>query len=318
MSSNFAPVKARDSGQLHLKRTAKRLLARHLQRVCRRVMRLAGNKGKRVERIHELRTELRRSEAACKLFANFVPHGLTERIQQVLARLRSMAGSVRDRDVLKLGLDEFDQKLSLEFRHWLKQQLHRTRERKLKGLIRYCRRITEQGFEVECRVLIDAIDWPEGNHNQIRKQFLCDALARIADPFLCAVQQLKQDERKFHQLRICGRRLRYTIDLLHDDLPESAGAQIGDLLSKLQSWLGQAHDQTALLQYIQLHAAKSALSDASLTRLLESLEREYATSLQLWVRQSVELGDQLPKLLDELTDNRLEATRLEEGVLPSS
>ena len=310
MSSHFALLKTADSGQLHLKRTAKRLLARHLRHVCRRVMRLAANKGKQVERIHELRTELRRSEAAFKLFANFVPHGLTKRIHQVLARLRSMTGSVRDRDVLKLGLNEFDQKLPLEFRHWLKQQLHRTRERKLKGLIRYCRRITEQGFEVECRTLIDAIDWPKGNHNQIRKQFLCDALARIADPFLCAVQQLKQDERKFHQVRICGRRLRYTIDLLHDDLPETEAAQIGTLLSELQSVIGQAHDRAALLHFIQHRSNEYPSVDASLKQLLESLEREHARSLQLNVQQSIELGDQIPKLLDTLghVDRCLEYT----------
>ena len=318
MNSNVAPLKAGDSGQLHLRRTAKRLIAQHLRRVCRRVTRLAANSGKKVERIHELRTELRRSEAALKLFADFVPHGLTKRIHPELARLRSMAGSVRDRDVLKLGLNELNQQLPLEFTHWLKHQLHRTRERKLKSLVRYCRRITDQGFEVQCRRLIDAIHWPQGNHDDIRKQFLGDALDRIANPFLASVQQLKQDEQRFHQVRICGRRLRYTIDLLHDDLPESVAVGIGSLLSELQSVLGHAHDRAALLKFIQHRSGKYPSFDASLSQLLKSLKREHSRSLRSCVQRSIELVDQIPQLLEELRDKRLEATRREESMPQSS
>ena len=313
MNSNVAPLKAVESSRHHLRRTAKRLLAQHLRRVCRRVMRLAENNGKKVERIHELRTELRRSEAALQLFADFVPQGLTKRIHPELAHLRSLAGSVRDQDVLKLGLNELNQKLPREFTHWLKHQLHRTRERKVKSLVRYCRRITDQGFEVQCRKLVEAIHWPQGNHDDIRQQFLCDALDRIADPFLGSVQQLKQDEQRFHQVRICGRRLRYTLDLLHDDLPECAAAGIGSLLSELQSVLGHAHDRAALLKFIQHRSGKYPSFDASLNQLLKSLKREHSRSLRSCVQRSIELGDQIPQLLEELAGERLEATRLVES-----
>lgn len=282
-----------------LKQLAQDSLSDHLRKVDHHVLRLAAKRGKGTEHIHELRTESRRSDAGLKLFADFLSRKRARWLHRRLARLRSIAGSVRDLDVMKGVLRDSHQKLPPEFRLWLKHELQRCRAKQVKALIRHCRQVAATGVARRIRKLVDSVAWPNRNHDAIRQKFFHDSLHRVALPLLNSIQQCEQQPEKFHQVRIDARRMRYTIDLLNQGLSWTATKPLLEPLSEIQSLLGQAHDRIAFLDFLRAQSNRSPLDEATFASLLETLQQEHEHQFSAMMATCSELAAQLPRQLRE-------------------
>ncbi|MEK6261216.1 MAG: CHAD domain-containing protein [Planctomycetota bacterium] len=258
---------------------------------------------KDVERVHQLRTETRRADAALRLFADWLPRRRADWIRRRLGDVRCKAGTVRDLDVLMLPLEELGRQLPKQAGKWLLDRAELFRAEAMHSLRRFCRQLLKHGFEDRTRSLTDRIGWRHASAEPSPSELGSLAIGRLATDFFCRVDLLRDDRQQLHKVRILGRRLRYTLDLLRDVLPAFPAEAACRELSEIQESLGLANDQATALQFLQSSAAECGRKPVTepLRRAIDSLKITMAEQVELVIHEVTGKVDRVRSFVAELT-----------------
>ncbi len=260
-------------------KSAKQALDRRLRKSIELMIAVREHGAEHVERVHHLRTETRRADAALRLLGDGLPHHRAKSIRRQLNDLRDQAGQVRDLDVIRPLLEEYVPQLPSATGEWLKERMRLLRAKKKRSLRQGCRKLLANGFEDEAKSTIRQLYRKKSTDDATIQQDLLQAVNPLLTKFFGTINLLSLDPQQFHQARILGRRLRYTIDLLGEIFPAARLETAGQQLTKLQDALGLVHDQQSLLQFL-----KTSLSDCDdqtcATSLLPLIQAVETTSEQ--------------------------------------
>lgn len=219
---------------------AQRALALRLQ-VVEQVLPLAVHRAdKDIEHVHRLRVRCRRAEAALRAFRPLLG-GKSKSLRRWLRRIRQAAGPARDADVLLERLRQespADKDLDaliarLESQRHTAQEMLRVVEKKMHSG-KWNKAVAKclGQFEITNRPLRD-ISFAKFGHTALKSA--SRKFFRLAESHQPTIPQL-------HQLRIAGKRLRYSIELFHGVFPKALRSEVYPLVEKLQDRLGELND----------------------------------------------------------------------------
>ena len=261
----------------------------------------SGEEDDDIELIHQLRTESRRADVALRLFADRLPRRELDWVRRRVGQIRAKSGPVRDMDVIMPLVMGLGDPFSAQAKHWLVEQIEILRTNELVSLKQYCQRLFDRGFIGRCRRLSRCGSGQNLDANLGFLKSCSKFVSRLATKYFQKVDLLKTDERQLHKVRILGRRLRYTLELLPDlgieFTPESDAdvAWVCRRLSKIQETLGQVHDEMSALRLMKerLADASEASVTESMRQLIDSLETSTAGNAKTAIPELMDMVNQL-------------------------
>ena len=269
-------------------------LRRHLRDVIRLVNAVVNDSADdEVELIHQLRTEARRVDAVLNLFDDILPHNRTKWVRLRLAVIRKKAGRVRDLDVVAVVFSEMRNQLPNQLWNMVDERVKSDREIAMHSLRRYCRKLLKVRFDKRVKTVISLVHWRRILSNANANVPGVEATNRLVAKFFRSIDLVKRDERLFHEVRIQGRRLRYTFDLLSEVLPKNEAVSICASLSLIQEKLGAAHDQISALNFLRSCSPESIPMRSSLFRFAEFWQEEIDVLIKIIVQESIDEAERL-------------------------
>lgn len=223
---------------------ARRVLGVRLRAVARHLPLAVNRAHQDVEHVHQLRVATRRCRAALDLFRDALPPKDFRRLRKELRRLRRAAGNARDADVFLLSLtDKFATALpgQLAGLHWLVGQLACARGEAQLELRETTALVEFQGLAKS--VLASARAPGEGTGVpqtliELGRSRLLQLLGRLEE---LGHGDLNNPEH-LHAIRIEGKRLRYTLEVLADCLPAEYRKELYPRVEEMQEILGAIND----------------------------------------------------------------------------
>ena len=253
----------------------------HLKTVFRLVESAAQKKKQDVDLVHRLRTESRRSDAALRIFADWFSERRGKRLRQILDDIRDKAGKVRDLDVLTFKLGEIRRSMPAELFRALWDRAQAMRERNRRILRRHCQALNRHDLQHKMRNLIQSSRSIEPTPATASNPCFLTIKQRT-DEFLSAVDSIVSELPCLHRVRILGRRLRYSLELLPEILPEADTKSNCQTLSEMQEIIGQAVDQHLVLNFMQSFESEcdSVTNTSSIRQVISSFQEAISAQTQ--------------------------------------
>lgn len=223
------------------------------------------------EYVHQLRVGTRRAVAALELFAACVPHGTYRRARKRLRRLRRAAGTARDWDVfLAARRSRAGRGLLSTFALGQRAAAQQTLQA-----------AAEQfpfGFDQFAQELVALIDEPHHTNRQLALRDLAKRLlSDLAQQFHDALTQTDAGHEQLHRVRIVGKALRYTTEIVGNAFASRLREQVYPAVETLQDILGRVNDARVALRNLE-----------ELQRWLDSSARVAWKKLRAEARDEVE------------------------------
>jgi len=188
-----------------------------------------------IEHVHRLRVACRRAGAALQALRPLMSKKPTS-LRRWLRRIRRAAGPARDTDVLlnryqqESGASEYViarlQQQRIDVQHQLAEVAKRAKQKKIHSSLEQC---------------LSTLSDSKAKRLTIAK-FAKDALHQANQPVLDFTALKQPSLEQLHELRIAGKRLRYSIELFHEVFPTELRTEFYPLVEKLQSRLGKLND----------------------------------------------------------------------------
>lgn len=210
------------------------------------------------ERVHQLRVATRRAVAALSLFQGFCPPRCTRRLLKKLKQIRRAAGQARDLDVLMIQWSAS----SAEAHPELMQRFMEQRQAAQVEIVTLFQNLMpEHQLENITQAVTDRIR-PRGKRankwaSQPLAKWAPKRLRNAIELFCQAVPESLDTPEQLHPLRIEGKRLRYTLELLAPGLPAETYDALYPLLEKLQDRLGKINDHRSAIDRLTSHSVNS-------------------------------------------------------------
>ncbi len=247
-----------------------------------------------MEAVHELRVHTRRSSAALSLFAEHVPRRRAEWLRRQLKRIRKAAGDARDLDVL---ISRYADETSDASRTKLLGHLRNLRCQAQAPLVSVYERLVPSGkldnklkrFQETMKKRAAAHSGGDRFGIWARHQ-----AQRSLERFLAATPENPADAQELHEFRICGKQLRYTMELLAPAFPAEFRKQLYRDLVSLQDRLGSINDHAAAIRHIEewTQATDGRKIRQVLDRVREQEQRQLASEVSefaaTWSPQQVD------------------------------
>jgi CHAD domain-containing protein len=196
--------------------------------------------GVTVERVHDLRTTVRRLEtlgsALCpSAFAQSKP-------VKRLSRLRRRAGKVRDLDVQMGLLSNLRIEAGVRDKARLLHSMESMRDKQAKRLVKLVRDVNVRSLQKSLRRLLAVPAQPAPVERRRREQWLAQAM----DQFAGAVRRRPQlQEQNLHDFRMECKRVRYLAEMA---VPHPRARAWVERLKRIQDAAGEWHDSVVLCQ----------------------------------------------------------------------
>lgn len=243
--------------------------------------------GGNAEAVHQLRVATRRANAAVRIFEPCLPAKAARRLRRALRDLRQVAGTARDADVLRDFLEASEPPRDAErVRLFLAGYLAAERgiaQRALSAHVADCRATLEGGL----RDCLDHPAPPSGTNRHLRTLTdLADGVirSRVFELEQAAVQ-LPADPERLHQVRILGKRLRYSMEVFAGCYAGPFREQLYPAVEAMQELLGEVNDLS------NAAARLTAIADEA-ERFAPTADSEVRDALREWGRRFAErIGD---------------------------
>jgi CHAD domain-containing protein len=211
-------------------------------------------KGKDPEKLHDMRVAVRRMRTALRIFGRHLDDDFTPFARELKVLGRTM-GPVRDLDVWIANARGFQEDLSLRGRLDLDIAVRRWTSKRAKLHQRTIDYLDSARYRRFKREFSSFLDGPLGEavhrpsrRGKIRPYVLRDVGPAVFHETLAAVRSydgwLEGEDvplRRYHRLRIEVKRLRYTLEFLHDITGPDAQTLV-DSLIRLQDHLGEVRE----------------------------------------------------------------------------
>lgn len=244
-----------------------------------------------IEHVHQLRVGCRRAGAALQAFRPLLT-GKAKRLRKWLQKLRRAAGPARDADVL---LEQLRAAPSTKPSHaYLVARLQRQRLDVQQSLIDVADRAESGRLDESIDRCLNALRKTTPATPVIRfDQFAREAMRTASQGMLELAGVERPTVAQLHQLRIAGKRLRYSIELFHEVFPAALRKEIYPLVEKIQSRLGRLNDH-ATAQALYQHWLTDLPPGERAAQLAECIVEEHdaisqirTTFLQWWTADRV-------------------------------
>jgi len=260
-------------------------------------LRLAARKSEEdVEYVHALRVWTRRATAAMRLYRDVLPRRRAARLKKQLRRIREAAAAARDLDVL---IARHDASPASAGRDWLLGQLRQRRRQAQPSIVAVYRRCTARRvLRRNARGLLARVR-PRGKHGRLLEK-VCfgdwapSQLAPLVQEFFDSVPPDLTDIEAIHRFRICGKKLRYAMELLAAAFPREFREQLYPRMTAVQDRLGEVNDhdvaQVRLREWIGLaeNVEEVAYLEQSLADESARLSQALATLQGWWSSEQAE------------------------------
>jgi CHAD domain-containing protein len=234
-----------------------------------------------VEYVHQLRVSTRRASAALKIFADLLPRGRSWKIQKRLGSVRRAAGDARDLDVLGDRLGRMLQQPGTDGLDKVLRGIHRRRRWAQKPLVEIHKELRRWCFDEKAGKLIERIRWRQWGPEPAFHELARPALGQAADEFFTAASKDLSDITLLHQMRIAGKRLRYTMELLAGAFHPSFKTSLYPVFLEVQDKLGVVNDHATARARFLAWADESRRGQAETLRNLAAEEERQIESMRL-------------------------------------
>jgi CHAD domain-containing protein len=211
------------------------------------------------EYVHQLRVGTRRAGAAVEIFSLCLPEKDYKVARKTLKRLRRAAGEARDWDVFLLSLAENTRKRNTRHRAGLDFLTGYALAQRTAAQ----RHLEEAGRDYPFafdRFLADTLAAVDRSGADKRSQTLVELAAPKLSALLTDLEQAVKadlsDYNRLHQVRICGKRLRYAMEVFADCFPPVFRGKFYPDVEEMQDILGRANDSHVASQRLQALRAK--------------------------------------------------------------
>ncbi|MBK9171315.1 MAG: CHAD domain-containing protein [Bryobacterales bacterium] len=249
-----------------------------LKKLAGEIVRTAGEPD--ADAIHDLRVAIRRVSQCLSIFAPLYPKGEAKAIRKRLAAVRKLAGAVRDRDIAieylgesaAAGAPDLIPVLATEREEELRQVAVRVHRWQAKESWKNWRRRlrAKSGSRGEGVAPWDLARPAAANAAAV--------LPSLAASFFLAGRALTETgaPERFHELRILGKRLRYTLELFAPLYGPSGERRLATL-REIQQALGEINDCVTMLALLPVKPDTPVMREIATRR--DTLMREFA---DLW------------------------------------
>ena len=261
-----------------------------------------------LEYVHQLRVATRRSDAALRTFRTCMADKRFRKMRKRLRRIRRAAAAARVCDVhgeiFKKNRKECEETLHSvldQVRQWNTAE----REEAQKAIGKVARRYPEGRLNKSMGKLLKNLRDPA----DAGRITLLDSAHQVfpgllADMHAAAGEDMHIIE-NLHQLRLCGKRLRYAMEIFAPCFEPELKRDYYPLVEQMQDHLGDINDSLEIVQRLRQWAAppededslndpkSSASGKARLAEGLLALQREYQQQLEDQRREFLEFWSQL-------------------------
>lgn len=203
-----------------------------------------------IEHVHDLRVAVRRAEAACDLYREFLPRRRLRKLRRMLKKLRRAAGAARDDDVLLARLTAEPNRMQLAEIVRRARRHRRDAQRPIEQL--YDRLFRRPRFRKRTNRLIKRM----GPSRIAEAPFAfgpwaASRMRSFLEDFLEASERDLSQRSLLHQFRVRGKRLRYAVELLASAYPADRRQELYQRLSEIQDQLGEINDNYTGIAAVQ-------------------------------------------------------------------
>jgi len=256
-----------------------------------------------VEFVHRLRVATRRSVAALRIFRQSLPRRRSREIREELRQIRRAAGEARDLDVLLERLAETYSGDPAGGLAAIRRRIQQQRREAQGPIVAVYERLVDEQFAQKIDRLLKKVRFRPKRPSQQEPTFgqtARDQLRPLIRKFSRASRGDLSDTKALHQLRICGKKLRYAIEVFAGVLQPECRRELYPMVKQLQDHLGAINDHAAARRRFEqwLITATSEQESASLGELLiaeqNALVARHQEFLAWWTPQrSAELQRRL-------------------------
>ncbi|QDU37217.1 CHAD domain protein [Maioricimonas rarisocia] len=266
---NLRVTGAVDSGTSFIRTTLKRRL-KQCRVVARELRRDPSDDG----HVHQLRIATRRADAALRLFASSLPSKAVRRMRKRLRAVRRAAGDVRNLDVLLLRLAPANASSDAGEAAVI-TELRRLRKRSSRRLLRKLTRLLDKRYRRLAKRLTRSLDDDTGGQPLRPLRLLRPLTAEFARASASNLAKIDN----LHRFRICGKRVRYALEILREQIPRKRYNSVIGSLKQLQEAVGTINDHhTAILLLESVRKrCDGPAAEQALERLIESEQQSLAS-----------------------------------------
>ena len=234
-----------------------------------------------IEYVHQLRVCTRRSMAALQTFEQFLPRRRAQRLMKMLQRVRKAAGESRDLDVLQQRLLQQSKgtdghSSAIMDVDIVLARLATRRHQAQKPLTRIYKRWKKKKFGRRADDLLKRIRWRGSGKKPPFGAAAPAALRPIVAEFFHSAEGDLSDIESLHRLRICGKRLRYTMELMAGAFAPSFRRDLYPNFALVQQRLGAINDHATAKAFFERWSSEAAdlEESAEFTRLAECEQQQ--------------------------------------------
>lgn len=221
-------------------------------------------KNAEVEEVHKMRVASRRLRASMDAYEVICQKKPFKRTYRTVKKAADLLGAARDTDVMMQHLQDLVEGAPSEEQagiRWMLEQLKRYRKACQHELEAFLSPLDARVFQATLQDCLPE-EGPASEENEVHAVFEAQVptgqqARRIAQAKLAELQASSDDVdypyavRSLHRLRIAAKRLRYTLEIFEDFLPNGC-RPIVKQLEQLQEDLGQVHDHDVLIALLRL------------------------------------------------------------------
>ena len=198
-----------------------------------------------IEHVHRLRVSTRRTAAALQVFRELARKKYYREVATVLRRLRRDAGLARDLDVIRERLKQRADAASDPQIDEAVLYVAERRELAQRKLNRTYKRAKRNGWKRKIRRVVKRKLWHDTPDTAQFGDVAHSVFNRVVDAFFTAAATDPSDMDALHQVRICGKRLRYTMEIVVDVYDQSLRNVVYPEFEQAQERIGVVTDHSA-------------------------------------------------------------------------
>jgi CHAD domain-containing protein len=221
------------------------------------------------------------------LFGDLFPKQDARWMKKRLRELRQAAGDARDLDVLGERLREVAATEEHDALGEVIHRIERQRRQAQRTLVSAYKSAKQKGLWKRSRKLANAVHW---SSDEAEPQFVDAASARLVplvQEFLKAAQADLSDIETLHEMRICGKQVRYAMEILAGAFEKSFRTELYANFEEVQEKLGDVNDHataittfTAWIEQVDSEGSRAKLAELVATE--EKLLDERCDDFRKW------------------------------------
>jgi CHAD domain-containing protein len=231
-----------------------------------------------VEYIHQLRVSTRRSGAALQIFRSLLPKKSLKWLSRELRRIRKAAGEARDLDVFIERLSRQGQTSHTQALEGVVGDLRIRRQRAQPLVLEVYEDLRLWKLELRIELLVERVRWRERSPEPDFRTAAAEMLRPVIDEFHEARSADFADIEALHQLRICGKALRYAMELLAGAFHKSFRKRVYPTVGEMQDRLGMVNDHAVACE--RLGSWMREASDPGRIAVLKQLSDRECAALE--------------------------------------